>query len=321
MLAAFKGCHQKGYYEFLEAISPEGTSPHLHAGGALAEGFEAARIAHWGPEKLPPPAALAAGIRALTMFYGEYVPPEAGTAANKTWEHCVLALASYFDEYGWDTDAIQPMMMASGNPAVEFRFAEPIDIPHPESGEPLILCGRFDMFGISREYGGALYIVDEKTTSQLGFSWSKQWDLRSQFIQYTWAARRNDFPVLGAIVRGIGMLKHETSHAQAILQIPKWKVDQWFELTCIHLERIIEAWKAGYWLKQYDDTCNSYGGCAYKPLCDTPSPEKWRDSYVIRRWDPLAVDPTHTAKQPLRQGFAAIAPEEPRLASPDDSAG
>lgn len=310
MVSAFKTCHRMGYHEFLQKIALFGTSPHLHAGGVLARGFEVARISHWGPERCSPEQSITNAVREMMKMYGDYIPPDWGNASNKSLNNCIYALLSYFDNYGWDTDPVQPLIKDDGFPAVEFRFSEVLDINHPVTGEPLVYCGRFDMFGVSREYGGALYVVDEKTSATLGASWSKQWNLRSQFIGYTWAARRNDFPVLGAIVRGVGMLKTQITHLDAILQIPRWKVDQWHELTCIHLEKVIAAWKAGYWLQQYDDSCNAYGGCDFKALCDTNNPQAYIGDYQSRVWDPLAQDPTHTGEQKQHQGFASIAEEE-----------
>lgn len=304
ILGYFKSCHRKGYWGHIMNRTMEGISPHLHAGGAIAKGLEVARIAHWGPVRAEPDAALRAGFRALTRAYGPYTPPDEGTASNKSWHACMYALDTYFAKYGWDTDPVQPLMLANGFPAVEFRAAEPInDVTHPVTGEPLIYACRFDMFGISREYGGALYMVDEKTTTGIGPTWSRQWDLRSQFLGYAWAARRNDYPVVGAIVRGIGMLMRETKQVQAVIQIPRWKIDQWYELTCLHLDRMVAAWKAGYWLQQFDDACNSFGGCEFAPLCNTNNPAAWLGDYTERTWDPLAQDPSKSAERITAEGL------------------
>ena len=72
-------------------------------------------------------------------------------------------------------------------------------VPDDEDG-----AGRALRFG---QMGEGLYIEDDKTTSQLGSSWGAQWDMRSQFTGYAWAARQSGLPIAGIIVRGISILK------------------------------------------------------------------------------------------------------------------
>lgn len=306
MLDAFKSCHRKGFHEFIAQRATSESSIHLHAGAALAKAFEVARISHWGPEHLPAEYSILKATRAMMQHYGLIEPPEIGTQGNKSFLNCFYALDSYFQHYGWETDTVQPLIKEDGMPAVEFRFCEPLPVLHPDTGEPLLYAGRFDMFGISREYGGALYGVDEKTTTALGSTWSKQWDLRSQFIGYTWAARKNGYPILGVIARGIGMLKGSTTHLQAIVQIPNWKVDRWLEITCKKLEAIKLAWVQGDFQPVFSDACNAYGGCDYKQLCDSRNEESFYHMYRKRVWDPTALDPTHTAEVKHIPFFAEV---------------
>lgn len=287
MRGSFVACPRQFYWQYLRQLGPSETSVHLHFGGAFAAGLEAFRKEFYGNSR-DFRAAQAAGLRAILSFWGDYEPP---ADSPKTLENCLLAFDAYLTHWPPDTDYIQPYMPASGVPAVEFRFAIPLeDVPHPETGEPLIYAGRFDMLGL---YNSQLWAVDEKTTTRLGPSWTAQWDLRAQFIGYVWAARQFDHQVAGAIVRGTAIKSSGFDFAEVPVTIPEWKINAWREQLSRDLRRAIQCYTEGYWDMNFDSSCTSYSGCSYKRLCDSPEPERWVDTYyVTRHWNPLQLDPT-----------------------------
>lgn len=193
----------------------------------------------------------------------------------------------YFVQWDLGTDTLKPYM-PKGKPAVEFSFALPIPgVNHPTTGDPMLYVGRFDMLG--EMPGGALFVVDDKTTKALGPTWSQQWDLRAQFTGYCWAAREYGHDVQGAIIRGISILKRSNGHAQAITYRPQWKVDLWLDQLIHDVKTMISMWESGRWSLNLDASCTLYGGCPYKALCDVPNPEHWiAGNFEVRVWDPLA---------------------------------
>src|SRR3990172_5087025 len=105
--------------------------------------------------------------------------------------------------------------MRCGEFGIEFSFAAAIpEVKHPETGDPILFCGRFDQLA---EYNKMLFVEDEKTTTSLGEQWRNNWDLDSQFTGYVWGAKQFGLPVVGAIVRGIGLLKTKTTHQEVIV--------------------------------------------------------------------------------------------------------
>ena len=210
-------------------------SVHLVAGGAYAAGLEVARKKYWG-EHCKPDEALYYGTLELIRHYGEFDAPE---GSPKTVNNMILALHEYFNHYGWDRDVIQPYLDESGQPAVEFSFALPIGVTHPQTGEDILYVGRYDMFGL---YGGAMYVVDEKTTSQLGKRWRQQWNLRSQFTGYCWAAQQYGYPVVGAVIRGLSILKYEFGHEQVIAPRPAHMLNDWLVTTQRTIWRMKQCW-------------------------------------------------------------------------------
>lgn len=280
---AFATCPTKFFYGTMRHLQSLTPSVHLHAGGAFAKGMEITRDAFYADKKVSK-VAIGLGMLAIIDFYGDYeCPPDSA----KSCENMLGAFDYYFVQWDLETDTLKPYM-PKGKPAVEFSFALPIPgVNHPTTGDPMLYVGRFDMLG--EMPGGALFVVDDKTTKALGPTWSQQWDLRAQFTGYCWAAREYGHDVQGAIIRGISILKRSNGHAQAITYRPQWKVDLWLDQLIHDVKTMISMWESGRWSLNLDASCTLYGGCPYKALCDVPNPEHWiAGNFEVRVWDPLA---------------------------------
>lgn len=171
ILSAFRSCPQKAFLQYVQHWKPIFNSVHLVAGGAFASGIEAARRAFY-VDGASPEDAEAAGMQALIHHYGDFECP---ADSAKSLERMIGALEFYFFMYPLGNDGANPITLPNGTRGIEFSFAEPIDINHPVTGEPILYTGRSDMIA---ERAGGIYIYDEKTTSSLGASWGRQWEMR-----------------------------------------------------------------------------------------------------------------------------------------------
>jgi len=280
-------CETKAYWGFNRKLGPKEGSVHLVAGGAFARGLEVTRLRHFG-DKLPLPEALHEGMLAAIAEYGAFVTPE--DKSVKGVDRVVQALDYYFNEaFPPATDHVKPMYTPDGKPMVEFTFAIPLPVMHPDSGEPLIYAGRFDMVGL---YNDQIFCVDEKTTTQLGPTWPAQWNLRGQFTGYSWACQQYGKPAVGAIVRGISFLKNSFGKSESLQQRPQWMIDQWYEQLIKDVQRWKQAYVSGWYHQNFGDACGSWGGCAFQSLCGSANPEAWIEGkYKTREWDPLQKVP------------------------------
>lgn len=287
MLAAFRSCPQKAFRSYVEHWKPKAESVHLVAGGAFAKGIEVARLAFYegahGVIKGNREAAEAAGLFALIRHYGDFeCPPESA----KSLERTAGALEFYFQQYPLGADNLTPLTFPNGRSAIEFSFAEPLGIMHPVTGDPILYTGRCDMIG---EFHGGIYAIDEKTTSSLGASWSRQWEMRGQFTGYQWAAQRAGLNVQGTIIRGVSILKTKYDTQQAITYRSPHEVDRWLDQTERDLKRAIRMWADNHWDYAIDNACAEYGGCSMVRICKSPDPESWLPiDFAQRVWDPLA---------------------------------
>jgi len=140
---------------------------------------------------------------------------------------------------------------------------------------------------IAHAFGGT-YIYDEKTTSSLGQSWAKQWDMRSQFSGYCWAAQQYGLAPTGVIVRGISILKTKYDTMEVPTYRSPYEIDRWLDQVCRDIRGMIKCWEEGYWDFDLDHACTEYGGCAFVPVCKSPNPEPWLETYFVKRvWNPL----------------------------------
>jgi len=281
LLASFKSCPElcrKVYFEHFKSKEP---SVHLHAGGAFAAGVERTRTAFYVEGK-DSETSIAEGVGCLLEFYGDFPCP---ADSAKSAERMAGAFEFYWTNYPLSLEDGDPVVLEGGKRAIEVSFAEPLPITHPETNDPLIYCGRLDAI---LNYGGGRYITDEKTTTQLGASWSRQWDLRSQFTGYAWGARQIGIKVDGAIVRGVSILKTKYDTQQAISYRPDWMIDRWYAELQMWVAQMVACYKSGIWVHNFDHACAEYGGCQFREACSSQDEAPWLETYFERRaWNPL----------------------------------
>lgn len=282
MLAAFRNCPQKMFRTYVEHWKPQFESVHLVAGGAYAKGLETARRAFYS-DKLSPDDALSLGGAALMEHYGDFECP---ADSAKSLERTLGALEYYFEQYPLGSDPAIPIEYATGRQGIEFSFAEPLDIMHPISGDPLIYTGRADMLA---HWNDGIYVFDDKTTSSLGASFARQWEHRSQFTGYLWAAQRAGIRTHGAVVRGVSILKAKYDTMEVVTNRSPWEIERWYIQMQRDIQRMIRCWEEGYWDYNLDHACNEYGQCSLTDICKSPNPEAWLPAKFTKRvWDPLA---------------------------------
>jgi len=287
MLAAFKSCPQLFRKIYVEQWkSKEGANVHLTAGGAFAHGLEVARRSFY-ELNMPAEVAEANGLAALLQRYGSFqCPPDSAKSAERT----AGALEFYFDAYPLSNAAGYPILMPGGKRAIEVSFAHPLPIMHPETGLPILYVGRGDQI---IQYAGGNYIEDDKTTSSLGATWSRQWDMRGQFISYTWGFREQGFDVRGVLVRGVSILKTKYDTQEAICNFSEFEVNRWYQELLEWLGDMIACWKAGRWRYNLDHACTEYGGCGFKTVCKSQDEAPWLEQYFERRiWNPVTREET-----------------------------
>lgn len=283
-------CPQQFRRQVIQKLAPKGRATDLHFGGAFALGLETLRRAFYeqGKSQIE---AFSEAVHAATLYFGDFEPPAKHV---KTYDRLIFALFDYLTSYPLATDIIQPIEMSPGRRAIEFTFAIPIPgTKHPQTGNPILYAGRFDMIGA---YQGARWGLDDKTTSQLGARWNKSWNLASQLTGYAWAAAESGLPLVGMIMRGQSILTHGSEFAQAIEYRPKWQIERWLKQLQKDVARIIQAWEQDDYDYNLGPMCTLYSGCPFKQLCLSNNPQIWIETeYENHYWNPLNKNPEEEA--------------------------
>lgn len=282
ILNEFKECPEKFYKGSIELWKPKSHSVHLHAGAAFAHGVEKARRAFY-EQSQDAETSLAIGLQALLSYYGDFAYPE---DSAKTPERMAGALEYYFLNYPLLQGESDPIVLPGGKIGIEFGFVEPLEVLHPVTQQPILYSGRMD--AILKTLGCVL-LTDEKTTTSLGATWSRQWDLRGQFTGYAWGCLKNGIKVDGALIRGISILKTKYETQQAVTYRPEWQIQRWFTEANEWIAEAAQMWKRKYFRHNLGDACASYGGCAFKQACQSQDESPWLSTYFERRhWDPVS---------------------------------
>jgi len=316
LIAAFRSCPQKFYRSFIEHWKPVGKSVHLVAGGAFASGIEAAREAFY-VKGMSPTDSEAVGMTALISHYGDFeCPPD----SPKSLERMMGALEFYFFNYPLGADGADPIELPNGKRGIEFSFAEPLPIAHPVTGDPILYTGRSDM--VATRHATGIWNYDEKTTSSLGATWSRQWELRSQFTGYNWALLQQGIKPAGTIVRGVSVLKTKYDTMEVPTHRSKYEIDLWLHQTVRDVKRMITCWMEGWWDYDLDSACTEYGGCAFQTICKSSNPDEWLPAKFVQRvWDPLEREEISVADYEAKWNHVRGADEKPAPGLPGAMGG
>ena len=278
LLSDWASCQRKAYWSYFRRQKLKEINVDLLAGDAFAKGLERARKAYY-VDKMSQEDAEEEGVMQAVKVYGMEETPEKNP---KSWDRVAGALLYYFQHYPFATDVLQPYVTAAG-PVIEFSFAIESSVLHPQTGEPLLITGRFDELG---QHKTSVYCVDEKTTKTLGPTWAQRWETHGQFMCYTWAALAHGYPVKGVFVRGIAIRKDGYEIAESSLQFTKEQIDTWYKQSLRQMEDMKRAWAEREFNQDgfFSGACfNYFRDCSFKRLCLTSQPEIWLPQYYETR--------------------------------------
>jgi hypothetical protein len=287
--SAFRKCERSCFNEHFLCRATGTDSIHLVAGGAYAAGHDAFRKSFFTKESgdyKNYERALDKGIVALIEHYGYDEQREASDGwkdSPKSCDRLVSAFLDYWTEYHPKL-ARGKMYYHLGEPASELGGVLELDVCHPTTGKPLLYSFRFDYV---ENRDGSIWLGDDKTTTSLGTSWARQWDMRAQFLGYTYAARKLlGIPAIGVIARGTGILKTTIKHMEVPVSFPEYLLELWWQQVNGDFAKMVAAWESNQWGYDLADGCAAYGGCKFTEVCRSKFQHKILASMPIRVWNP-----------------------------------
>jgi len=315
-------CPQKGSYYLIQGLRPKRAAPAPYFGICIHEALQQwhdPRLKHQATHECVelmrifateaasrtitsrddhsfahmPSCAKCSTINAFLMAAFDNISPliELETINNRSIASGLKILDNYMRTFPADEDEYKTQLFADGTPMTEKVFTVQLS-------EHLFYKGRIDG-GWERKRDGRHFIVDHKTTSQLGPMFLAKAKPNHQYTGYLLMAKLLDIPAEGLIINAINTSKtaHDGKKRNKTTPIPfdrfiTKRTNEEFEIFIADMEYKAEMMrgyiKAGHFPMNAPDACVSYNSkCEFIELCS--SAKKTHKSlieanYVVDHW-------------------------------------
>lgn len=196
----------------------------------------------------------------------------------------------------YPVEAFSVLQLPDGKTGVEMPFAVPLCTLDVEGKSIKVMwTGRIDLL-YKRE--DRVYIMDHKTTSMMGPSYFKEFELSSQVFGYVWAVQK----LLGVQIDGFCVnalaFRKPTKTGKSlellrhIVPIDQSLVKEWEHDTQTIIGDLVNMAHRGDFPKHTKWCVNKYGMCEYAPICGLPPSNRDvllnSNMYRTVTWSPLA---------------------------------
>lgn len=282
-MGLFKECPRKYFYTMILGRGNQ-FSIHLDFGvqyHKVLENFDRALAANTPREE-----AVKAGVRhALSWDDGPYQSdPNYGIKNRFT-----LARTFFWYTEQFADDTTKTVILSDGSPAVELSFRLNLSRLTPDS-EPYMHCGHLDRLV---EFHDDYWFMDRKTTKKsLDEKYFSQYTPNTQMTGYFFASQHIlKKPAKGGIVDAAQLLANGSRFQRHFLRRSEEELEDWLEDTYAFLSLAEQYAERGHW-PMNDQSCNNYGGCAFRKICSMPKSAReifLAQQYEERHWNPLEV--------------------------------
>jgi hypothetical protein len=289
MLKDYKRCERLFYNKYEMGYIGEDESVHLHAGKCFANAVERARVAFYDGDMSLTDSILQGG-EVLISSWGD---PTLFASETKNLSRMMAAYEKYMDDFPIDHHPVH--RGADGKLMVECHFALPWGKPELKTfdfdTQQWIYRTDGDVYSGTPdtvlEYGGGLWLVDEKTKGgSFTPTWISQWKRWGQYTGYVWGLGMKGVKLDGVLCRGIAIQKNQIKTIEVASPRAEWMVNEWILSTTKTIERIQESRKTGSWDGANDDNCVKYGReCEFIGQCTSPNPDY--SKFKRGTWEPL----------------------------------
>ena len=158
----------------------------------------------------------------------------------------------------------------------------------------VVWTGRIDRI---YEHCGRLYLQDHKTTSMMGPTYFREFDLSHQVYGYVYSASKLlNKTIYGFCVNTIACRRPTKTgkaleYERYIVPLDQSLLEEWLEDTLHIVSDFIEMARRGYFPKHTKWCVGKYGVCPYQPICSLPPAHRemmlLSGTYKDVTWSPL----------------------------------
>jgi CRISPR/Cas system-associated exonuclease Cas4 (RecB family) len=172
---------------------------------------------------------------------------------------------------------------------------EPFTVLENEKSFELPMAGGLTYIGRKDrlvDWQGAIYVLEHKTSSQLGYSTFDKFKPNMQLDGYIYSARQDRPACHGCVVDVLLVAKTKEDYARKI----ETRTDEEIALfpglfNNIALD-VQESITNDRWVPNFE-ACTYYGACPYRTIC-MQSPQLWdricSTEYIVSHWDPRTIE-------------------------------
>ena len=302
MLSAFERCPL--YYRERHILdwTSRGTSGALGAGGAIHEGLKV-----WY-QNMKDAGGAATGLVGAVNAIRESWPEDMPTNDFRTLERAQRMMIEYIRTYPSESFRILqveiPFKFELGRVILWCKNCNFENTPYGALGIPRFGCsycgkdleqieygGIFDTlteFGVGRTVN---YILEHKTTSQLGPTYFRQWQIHNQLVGYCWGAEQ----VSGKLVGGVNMnvlcmtTGGNFKFDRQMIPVYPSQIEEWKNDVAQACNDIAHAQRTGHWRKRTDNCVMKYGACQFLSVHMLADPEdrqrRLETDYIKSEWN------------------------------------
>lgn len=290
-ITMFQTCPAKYFLRIKQQWTVRRKSAALGFGGAFHAG-----IAEWYRSGDP--------VRAFEAIDNSW-PMESPVDDYRTKSKCLEVMAQYIQRHPSETFSV--IKLPSG-PLIEVAFTIPTgrfldcgDCPpgvgHDDGTGHCNICRQsleeIDYGGIfdgGIEFSGAAYVLEHKTTSQLGDYYFNQFKPNNQVTGYVWAGRQLTGQRMGgALINAIGVYKvGATKFARQVTARSDQEINEWLDSVHYTCKQIQHCERTGQW-PMWTTGCTMYGKCEFHDVHSLPDITQRNNvleqQYVKSEWD------------------------------------
>lgn len=270
------------YYQYvmIEGWHPRGTSVHLRFGGHYATAIEhfyklraegmsfddaqrevvrEALVETWDHDLEEVSEDEGTGL-ATTRSSLRRVPgtgkPWVSDHNYKTRENLIRTIVWYLEQF--KDDNVAPLILSTGQPAVELSFTLPVD-------DDIVLVGHLDRLA---EFESHPYVLDNKTTGYtLSPRFFDQFSPDTQMSLYTFAGKAVfGVPVKGVIIDAAQIAVGFSRFERGFTFRTEGQLTEWYDNAMHHIREAQRATRENYF-PMNPSACGNYGGCAFRNVC------------------------------------------------------
>ena len=159
--------------------------------------------------------------------------------------------------------------------------------------EPIEYGGIFDTL---TRYGpmtsqSVNYVLEHKTTSELGDHYFVQWEIHNQITGYCWGASQASGKLIGgANVNVLCLTKGgNMKFKRRMIGVNPSQIEEWKNDVAVECNNIARAQRLGHWQKRTDSCVSKFGTCLYHSVHLLSDPDERRrrleTDYVKEEWN------------------------------------